>query len=127
MKKIVMFAVAVMLLSACGGKGDGSTEKKGSDWSLDSITDSLSFKVGEQEILSQVDIVYPKNVESVKNDLMEFVKTLGQGDEFNGYPDSVKIDTTDMVSLVKYLVKSKAELLKADFVDGEPTEIPLDY
>ena len=57
------------------------------------------------------------------------MKQLGQGDDFDGYPDTVKIDTTDIGSLVKYLVQSKAVWLKNNFSDeeAEPGDIPLAY
>lgn len=124
-----MYSLSVLLLAACmgGTKAEGGDTAQSSVLSLDTISDTLSFMVGEQEIISQAEIVYPQNVEEIKKDMLELVKTTAQGDDFEGYTDSLHVDTTDMQSLVQYLVKSKSEWLKDNFSDGKPSEIPLCY
>ena len=117
---------AALLIAACGGKGNNKTEKD-SNLLLDSISDSVSVKVGESTINVDAKVTYPTDVESIKKDLVELVKKIGKGDEFEGYPDTLKIDTTDMRSLVNYLVKSKAEWLKTDFVDSAEPVTPFSY
>lgn len=125
MKKILLFLIAAILFAACNGNGDKKTE--GANLELDSITDSIRVKVGESTLNVDAKITYPTNAESIKKDLMELVKQIGQGDDFDGYPDSLKIDTTDMRSLVNYVVKSKAEWLKADFGEDVEPVTPMSY
>lgn len=125
MKKILWFLIAAILFAACNGNGDKKTE--GANLELDSITDSIRVKVGESTLNVDAKITYPTNAESIKKDLMELVKQIGQGDDFDGYPDSLKIDTTDMRSLVNYVVKSKAEWLKADFGEDVEPVTPMSY
>jgi hypothetical protein len=125
MKKILWFLIAAILFAACNGNGDKKTE--GANLELDSITDSIRVKVGESTLNVDAKITYPTNAESIKKDLMELVKQIGQGDDFDGYPDSLTIDTTDMRSLVNYVVKSKAEWLKADFGEDVEPVTPMSY
>lgn len=125
MKKIILFFATAILLAACNGNGNKQTESI--NLVLDSISDSASIKVGKCNINAQAKVVYPKDVEPIKKDLMELVKLIGQGDDFDGYSDTLKIDTADMGSLVNYLVKSKTEWLKADFVEGMDQETPMSY
>lgn len=125
MKKILLFLIAAILFAACNGNGDKKTE--GANLELDSITDSIRAKFGESTLNVDAKITYPTNAESIKKDLMELVKQIGQGDDFDGYPDSLKIDTTDMRSLVNYVVKSKAEWLKADFGEDVEPVTPMSY
>ena len=125
MKKILLFLIAAISFAACNGNGDKKTE--GANLELDSITDSIRVKVGESTLNVDAKITYPTNAESIKKDLMELVKQIGQGDDFDGYPDSLKIDTTDMRSLVNYVVKSKAEWLKADFGEDVEPVTPMSY
>lgn len=120
-----MFLGAALLMAACTGNGGNKTE--GANLELDSISDSLRIKVGESTMCIDAKVTYPTNFESIKKDLMELVKQIGQGDDFDGYPDSLNVDTTDMRSLVNYLVKSKAEWLKADLVEGVEPETPMSY
>ena len=125
MKKILLLLIAAISFAACNGNGDKKTE--GANLELDSITDSIRVKVGESTLNVDAKITYPTNAESIKQDLMELVKQIGQGDDFDGYPDSLKIDTTDMRSLVNYVVKSKAEWLKADFGEDVEPVTPMSY
>ena len=125
MKKILLFLIAAISFAACNGNGDKKTE--GANLELDSITDSIRVKVGESTLNVDAKITYPTNADSIKKDLMELVKQIGQGDDFDGYPDSLKIDTTDMRSLVNYVVKSKAEWLKADFGEDVEPVTPMSY
>ena len=126
MKKIIMLFVATLLLVACTGSGTkpASSEKSGIEF--DSISDSLRVKVGENTVDVDVKVVYPTNNESIKKDLMELVKLTGQGDDFDGYADSLKVDTTDMKSLVGYLVKSKAKWVQVN-IEDLPGDTPAYY
>lgn len=129
MKKILLFLGATLLLAACTGNGNKQERQQSDILALDSISNSTSLKVGNQTIQSEVEIVFPKDLDAIRNDLTELVKKLGQDEAFEGYPDSVKVDTTDMISLVNYLVSSKADWLKNEFADeeAEPDDIPLVY
>ena len=126
MKKIIMFFLAALLFVACTGNGNKTARVENSNIELDSISDSLRLKVENNTVDVDVKVVYPTNNESIKKDLMELVKLTGQGDDFDGYADSVKIDTTDMKSLVEYLLKSKAEWVKIN-IEGLPDDTPAYY
>ena len=129
MRKLLMIVFVALSIVACGVNGDKKAKTENANLLLDSISESTKMKAGNQQIECEVELFYPKEVESIKKDLAELVKQLGQGDDFDGYPDTVKIDTTDISSLVKYLVQSKAEWLKGNFSDehAEPDDIPLAY
>ena len=128
MKRLTIIITWLFFLYiGCVGTDSKQTVEKSDIITLDTISDTLSSFVEEQEIISQAEIVYPHNIEEIKRDMLELVKMSGQGEDFEGYPDSINVDTTDMQSLVKYLVKSKYEWLKDNFSDGEPSEIPLCY
>ncbi len=129
MRKLIIIVIAALSIVACSKNGDKNAKMENANLLLDSISESTKMKVGNQQIECEAELFFPKEVESIKKDLAELVKQLGQGDDFDGYPDSVKIDTTDINSLVKYLVQSKAKWLKGNFSDenAEPDDIPLAY
>lgn len=129
MRKLLIIVIAALSIVACDVNGDKKSEPKNGTLLLDSISESTKMKVGTQQIECEAELFYPKEIESIKKDLAELVKQLGQGDDFDGYPDTVKIDTTDIKSLVNYLVHSKAEWLKGNFSDenADPDDIPLAY
>lgn len=126
MKKIILFFGVALLLAACTGGGNKPAASEKSVIEFDSISDSLRLKVGENTVDVDVKVVYPTNNESIKKDLMELVKLKGQGDDFDGYADSVKVDTADMKSLVEYLVKSKAKWVQVN-VEDLPGDVPAYY
>ena len=129
MRKLIIIIITAITIVACGGNSDKKAKTENVKLLLDSISESTKMKSGNQQIECEAEVFYPKDVESIKKDLTELVKQLGQGDDFDGYPDTVKIDTTDIGSLVKYLVQSKAVWLKNNFSDeeAEPGDIPLAY
>ena len=79
MKKILLFLGAALFLVACGGNGNGNTDK-GTSLALDSISDSVSVKVGNSTINTGATIVYPADIELIKNDLQELLKKIGEDD-----------------------------------------------
>ena len=127
MKQLILIFIVLISIVSCGGNDDKKANQKSEKLTIETISDSVGFKEGDQQIISTANIEYPKDVEQISKDLAEIVKTTGQGDDFEGYPDTIKVDTTDLTSLVKYLVQSKAAWLKGNFTDGEPSEIPLSY
>ena len=130
MKRMFMMALSVVILAACTGssKTDGDSSLKPSALSWDSIADSVCFKVKGQDVCVKANVVVPSNNENVKKGVTEIFRQLGQDDDFTGYPDSLKVDTNDVRSLVRFLLESKAAWLKSDAEDltGD-LETPLSY
>ena len=106
MKKIMFFAAAIMFLAACSNvKGDGKNANNGTV-EKDSVSDSVTFREGKQDITAQVKIVFPVGNEALEKSVKEFIK------ESVGANDSV--DLKDVRAMAHYYVETKSKKLKGE-------------
>lgn len=129
MKKI-LYVLSLLSLTACvgGGKSGGGESPSSTSLSVDTITDSVCFKLKGQDVCSKATVLFPTNNENIQKGVTAVLRQLGQEDEFSGYPDTLKVDTNDIRFLVRFLVENKATWLKTDVEDltGDLTT-PLSY
>ena len=117
MKKLLIFASALLLIIACNkngkGNGDADTTQK-----IDSVIDSVKTHQGKQDISTSIKIVVPVGNEALTKSIGHMIMTAIEADS--------AIDSTDIKAIARYFVESKANELKgeADY-EGDDPEGPM--
>ena len=78
MRKLIIIIITAITIVACVGNSDKKAKTENVKLLLDSISESTKMKSGNQQIECEAEVFYPKDVESIKKDLTELVKQLGQ-------------------------------------------------
>ncbi|MBR4389588.1 MAG: DUF3298 domain-containing protein [Prevotella sp.] len=114
MKKLLIFASALLLMLACNKKGAVQGDAADNTPKIDSVIDSVNTHEGKQDISTSIKIVVPVGNEALTKSINQMIMRVIEGDK--------TVDSTSIKAMAKYFVNSKAEELKgeADYEGSDP-------
>ena len=105
MKKLLIFACALLLIVACNKNGKGNDAAEATQ-KTDSVTDTVKTHEGKQDITTTIKIVVPVGNEALTKSIGHMIMTAIEGNN--------TIDSTDIKAMAHFFVENKAKELKGE-------------